>query len=189
MMNRNKRKKYIIDPKFQRDFILKFTSVVIIASLAIGFAIIFFLRDSTTVSIENTKVVVKGTSDFILPVVITTLLTVTFVSALLVFSMTLLASNRIAGPLFRLKKEIDSLKGGDLTGTFSVREKDELKDLAKSLGLMCSTLRQKHSELKVRSDSLKNYLKDKNFNISGQDWPAFSKKLEEIGEILNYFKI
>jgi methyl-accepting chemotaxis protein len=189
MMNRNKRKKYMIDPKFQRDFILKFTGVVIIASLAIGFAIIFFSRDSTTVSIENTKVVVKGTSDFILPVVITTLLTVTFISGFMVFGMTLLASNRIAGPLFRLKKEIDYLKDGDLTGTFNVREKDELKDLAKSLGSMCSTLRQKHSELKVKSDGLKNYLKDKNFKLSDQDWPAFSKKLEEIGEILNYFKV
>jgi methyl-accepting chemotaxis protein len=189
MLSRNKRRKYIVDPKFQKDFILRFTGVVVIASLAIGLAIIFFLRDSTTVAIENTKVVVKGTSDFILPVVTTTLLIVTFVSAFAVFGITLLASNRIAGPLFRLKKEIDSLKSGDLTGAFNVREKDELKDLAKSLGSMCSTLRQKHSELKTKSDSLKNYLKDKNFNLSGQDWPAFSKKLEEIGEILNYFKV
>jgi methyl-accepting chemotaxis protein len=189
MINRNKRRKYIVDPKFQRAFILKFTGVVIIASLLIGFAIVFFLRDSTTVAIENTKVVVKGTSDFILPVVIITLLTVTLISAFAVFGITLLASNRIAGPLFRLKKDIDSLKNGDLTGAFNVREKDELKDLAKSLGSMCLTLRQKHSELKTRSDSLKNYLKDKNFNLSGEDWPAFSKKLEEIGEILNYFKV
>ncbi|HOW43187.1 MAG TPA: hypothetical protein PLF03_05945 [Candidatus Omnitrophota bacterium] len=185
----NKRRKYFIDRAFQARFILRFCTIVILSSLAIGGLILFFSMNSTTVAIENTRVVVKRTSDFILPVVMLTLLGVTLVSSVVLFLLTLLTSHKIAGPLYRIKKEIDLLTGGNLNVSFTVRDKDQLKDLAKSLSMMCLTMRQKHSELKERCDDLKGFLKDKNYCVGPQDSPEFSRRLEDVQAVLNYFKI
>jgi hypothetical protein len=103
--------------------------------------------------------------------------------------MALIATHRIAGPMFRLRKEIDGLRGGDLTGAFIIRDKDQLKGLARSLSDMNMVLRQKHVELKHRTDSLKGFLKDKNYCVSFEDKEKFSELLKDIDDILIYFKV
>jgi nitrogen fixation/metabolism regulation signal transduction histidine kinase len=186
---RNKRRQYFIDKDFQTKFILKFCAIVIISSLLIGGLIFLFSQNSTTVAIENTKVVVKRTADFILPVMIGTLLIVALFSALVVTAMTLLASHKIAGPLYRLKQEIDILKEADLTRSFNIRAKDQLQALAKSLNDMSDSLRKKHTELKKKCSTLISYLKEKNFRIQPEQKEEFSKMLQDIEDILNYFKV
>jgi len=73
------RKHYLIDKKFQLAFVMKFCAVVILASLAIGTFIFYMSRNSTTVAIENTRVFVKPTSDFILPQLVVTVILVSLV--------------------------------------------------------------------------------------------------------------
>jgi methyl-accepting chemotaxis protein len=186
---RNKRKKYFIDKEFQTKFIMRFCLVVLISSMAIGWLLFYLSRGSTTVAIENTKVMVKPTADFILPQLIATLLIVTVFSSLVVIIMTLFASHKISGPLYRLNKEIELLKAGDLTSSFTIRNKDQLKDLADNLGGMCDTLREKHKDLKAKSAALKKYLEARNYTIAGDEKEDFVSRLDEIIDILGYFKV
>ncbi|HBU70450.1 MAG TPA: hypothetical protein DEE98_08750 [Elusimicrobia bacterium] len=53
-------------------------------------------------------------------------------SALFIFIIisSLVLSHRFAGPIYRLKKNLGAVASGDLTGNYSLRSKDELKDLA-----------------------------------------------------------
>jgi signal transduction histidine kinase len=163
--------------------------VVILSSLAIGALIFYLSRNSTTVAIENTRVFVKPTSDFILPQLVITVIAVSAVFSSLLFVMTLFATHRIAGPMYRLRKDIDSLRSGDLTGAFIIRDKDQLKGLAKSLNDMGFVLRQKHTDLKHRTDSLRSFLKDRNYCVSFEDKERFSDLLKDIDDILVYFKV
>lgn len=183
------RKHYLIDKQFQLAFIMKFCSVVVFSSLVIGAMIFFFTKDSTTVAIENTRVFVKPTADFILPQIVVTIIVVATVFSVVLFAMSLFATHRIVGPMYRLRKEIDNVRGGDLTGAFIIRDKDQLKGLAKSLGDMGAVLRQKHVELKDRTDSLKEFLKEKNYCVSFDDKERFSEILKEIDDVLVYFKV
>jgi methyl-accepting chemotaxis protein len=183
------RKNYLIDKKFQLTFIMKFCAVVILSSIVIGSLIFYLSRNSTTVAIENTRVFAKPTSDFILPQLVIIVIVVASVFSSLLFVMTLFATHRIAGPMYRLRKDIDSLRGGDLTGSFIIRDKDQLKGLAKSLSDMGLVLRQKHSQLKVRTDSLRGFLKEKNYCVSLEDKERFSDLLKDIDDILAYFKV
>ena len=183
------RKHYLIDKKFQLTFIMKFSAVVILSSLVIGALIFYLSRNSTTVAIENTRVFVKPTSDFILPQLVITVIAVSVVFSAVLFVMALIATHRIAGPLYRLRKEIDSFSGGDLTSAFIIRDKDQLKELAKSLNDMGTVLRQKHVELKMKTDSLRSFLKDKNYCVSFEDKERFSSMLKDIDDILIYFKV
>lgn len=52
------------------------------------------------------------------------------VMAFVIVLLTILLSHRIAGPVYRLKRGLKAVIEGDLTVRFSLREKDELKELA-----------------------------------------------------------
>ena len=189
MKMENRRRRNFIDKDFQSKFILKFCVIVLISSLLIGGLLFFFSRNSTTVAIENTKVVVKRTADYILPVIITILLITTFFSALVMLIVTLSTSHKIAGPLYRCKREIDILKEGDLRRNFNIRTKDQLQELAKSLNAMCNALKQKHMELKDKCHSLKSYLGREKLKISAEEKDELSKILEDIDATISYFKV
>jgi len=184
-----KRSLYFIDKNFQSKFIFKFCLIVIVSSVLIGGLMFFLSRNSTTVAIENTRVSVKRTADFILPVIVETLLIVVLFSAVAVLLVTLFISHKIAGPLYRLKKEIDILKEGDLTRNFNIRAKDQLQELAKSLHGMSDSLRQRHAELKNKCYTLKSYLQANDFRIPPEQKEKLSKMLQDIDTVLSYFKI
>ncbi|MFA7677427.1 MAG: methyl-accepting chemotaxis protein [Candidatus Omnitrophota bacterium] len=188
MGQKYKRRQYFIDRSFQTKFILRFCLVVIASALIIGGLVLFLSRNSTTVAIENTEVVVKGTADFILPVVVSTTLMVTLLSAIAVSLITLVTSHKIAGPLFRLKREIDFLKEGDLRRNFNIRSKDQLQNLSKSLNQMCEALRQRDIALKDKCSTLNDCLNAGNIVATGEGKDKIVGLLEEINSLLSRFK-
>ncbi len=163
-----KRRNYFIDKSFQGKFILRFSLIVIISSIIIGGLLLFLARSSTTVAIENTKVVVKNTADFLLPLILVTLIIVTIFSAISVALLTMLVSHKISGPLYRIKKEIEKLHSGDLTADFRIRKGDQLQELVNSLNQMTAAMQQKVKQLK---------------DSSAKD------EIARIKEIIGYFKI
>lgn len=184
-----KRRRYFVDRMFQTKFIAKFCLAVIITSLLAGGLIFFLSRNSTTVAIENTRVVVKRTADFIFPVIVETVLVVSFFAGLVVLLMTLFISHKIVGPLVRLKRETDFLKDGDLRRNFSVRTKDQLRDLSKSLNLTCDALREKHKELQEKYNALRNFLQKDMLHGSTETKEELARILRELNSVLNYFKV
>jgi methyl-accepting chemotaxis protein len=189
MGQEHKRRQYFIDPVFQSQFILKFCAVVIVASLLVGVVIFWLSQNSTTVAIENTRVLVKSTSDFLFPVLTITVLTVTVFTALVVLILTLLYSHRIAGPIFRLKREITLLKHGGMERNFTLRQQDQLQALAASLAEMSDTLRGKHLEINNKYHLLNQFLQNKDFPVSVEERKRLEALLEDLSETLNYFKV
>ncbi|RKY69927.1 MAG: hypothetical protein DRQ24_10115 [Candidatus Latescibacterota bacterium] len=177
-----KRRNIFIDKNFQSKFILKFCTVVIIASLLIAALLLFFSRNSTTVAIENTKVIVKRTSDFIFPVVVETVLIVAIFSSISVIIITLFASHKISGPLYRLKREIEALGKGNFKRNFNIRGNDQLQELAHALQEMCSSLRDKNLRLKEYNKKLKEYVES---NLSANDKALLFKTINEMEKELN----
>lgn len=179
-----KRRQYFIDSSFQSKFIVKFCAIVIVASLAIGAIITILSKDFTTVTIENTRVMVKTASEQMLPIIIVTVIIVNVFAAIAVIFLTLFTSHKIAGPLYRIKKEIDLLKKGNLHPNFRIRKGDQLQDLAGSLLDMSDSLRDKYILLKDRASQLRSILETK-----GADQSAILDKLNEIDRILNQFEV
>ncbi|RLB33791.1 MAG: hypothetical protein DRH12_18025 [Deltaproteobacteria bacterium] len=184
-----KRKQYFIDKSFQTKFILKFCLIVIVSSILIGGILFFLSRNSTTVAIENTKVQVKSTSSFILPLMVETLLVVSIFSAIAVLVLTLFISHKISGPLYRLKKEIDALGNGDLKVNFNIRTGDQLQNLSESLNEMVISLRRKNSELRDKFKELSNLLEDRDFCIADNEREGTRKKLKDLENVLSFFRI
>lgn len=178
-----KRRNFFIDKNFQTKFIIRFCAIVLASSLVMGILLFFLSAGFTTVAIENARVTVKRSSDFILPMIIETIAIVTIFSAVSVIFLTLFTSHKIAGPLYRLKREIDVFKAGDLNAQFHTRKTDQLQDLAKALSGMGSELRARHLELKNKISQLKDCVEK-----HPEDRNAISNKIREVEQALNYFK-
>ncbi|MCF7908630.1 MAG: hypothetical protein K9L86_07170 [Candidatus Omnitrophica bacterium] len=188
MAEKFKRRNYFIDKNFQTRFMMKFGSIIVLSSLLILGGILFFSSDSNTVAIENTKVTVKRTSDFILPIVAINLTVVVFFSGLGVLALTMLVSHQIAGPLFRLRREVDLLQRADFRRDFHIRGNDQLQAFAKSLDAMCRSLKDKHLGLKASFNSLSKFIRDRNFHIAAKDADQLLTLLDHLQVELDNFK-
>jgi len=184
-MEKFRRRNYFIDKGFQTKFIVEFCVIVIVSSLIVGVSLFYLSTDFTTVAIENAHVIVKRTSDFMMPIVAETLILVTAFSAIAVIILTLFTSHRIAGPLYRLKREIEVFKGGKIDANFKTRSTDQLQDLADALQEMGRVLGAKHREVKEKAAEVKAVLE----KMPASDKGAVMQKLGELESAINYFKV
>jgi methyl-accepting chemotaxis protein len=159
--------------------------------LTMGILYLFVFR-STTVSIINSRVVVRSTADFLLPLLLQTLLIVTILIGLATIVLTLLFSHKIAGPLYHFKKAIENLEQGDFSQDFHIRLNDQLKDLADKFNSMIGKTR---FHIQVLKDNLKN-LKEKLNNFSEYDiiehkrlyFGELKSIIDEIDKFIQHFK-
>ena len=129
-MTMERRSNYFIDKSFQTQFILKFCLLNILASLLTGVLIYVFNRQTKTVAFENLEIVVKSTSDFILPILLEILVVVSILVGGATIGVILFMSHKIAGPLYRLTLELEKMKAGNLSSPISIRAKDQLQKVA-----------------------------------------------------------
>jgi methyl-accepting chemotaxis protein len=187
-----RRRNYLIDKKFQGKFIVKFSALVIIGGI-LTIALLYLLgTQSKTVAIQNSRVVAKTTADFVLPLLIQTVIAVTILVGITAGILTLLVSHRISGPLYRFKKVIEALERGDFSSEFNIRSMDQLSGLADEINSMIRNTRQEISGLKNNAVSLKQKLD----SLAENDLPEnkratlteLKKITEEIDKAVRYFK-
>ena len=187
-----KRRNYFIEKKFQSKFILRFCSLVLMAGLlTIGILYLLSMK-STTVAIINSRVAVRTTADFLLPILLQTVLIVTIMASLATIALTLSTSHKIAGPLYRFKKVIQSLETGDFSSDFRIRSQDQLQDLSEAFNSMIKKIREEQGRLKASFISLKEKLD----NISEPEISEHKRSAlnelkricNELDKIIHYFK-
>ena len=187
-----KRRIYFIDKKFQTKFILKFCALVAIGGLLTIGIIYFLAMQSTTVSILNSRVAVRTTADFILPILAQTVVIVVVIIGLAAVMITLFFSHKIAGPLYRFKKVMEMLEKGDFSGGFKIRRLDQLQDLADTFNSMIARITSELVALKNNFYALKEKLNNISENEVVEHKRAYLNELkkisEELNRIINYFK-
>ena len=185
MEKKYKRRNYLIDKKFQTRFILRFSALVLMGGFITIALLYFFGTQSTTVAVLNSRVVAKTTGDFILPLLLQTVLAVTLVVGLAAAAMSILISHRISGPLFRFRKVMETLKEGDFSSEFHIRAMDQFHELEQSFNAMIKCTRQELH--KVKEDL--GFLKQKLDSVGDQDLPENKRQtlaeLKKISEELN----
>lgn len=187
-----KRRTYFIEKEFQTRFILKFCLLVIGGGLLTIGTLYFLAARSTTVTIANSRVVVRSTADFLLPVLIQTVLVVTVIVGLATIFITLFVSHKIVGPLYRLKKVIQTLGDGDFSTGFHIRKRDQLQALADVFNEMITKIRGNLGLLKDSFSSLKEKLDSLSEHEVAEHKRSVLRELKEITEelhrILRFFK-
>jgi len=179
---KNRRKNYYIKKEFQRNFILKFCALLIIGCLISGAIIYGMSRAAVTTTFENSRLAIRSTADYILPAVLLSSAIVIFVIGIATIFVTLFASHRIAGPLYRLEKDVDEITGGNLNIKFNLRAGDEIKPLASGLDKMAQ-------ELKGRVIGIKNGIAELEsiMDSSGKTPPEVKARLQKLKNKMDQF--
>lgn len=183
--NTAKRRIYFIDKKFQSNFILKFCLLALFGGV-ITIGLLYLLAGSaTTVSIVNSRVMVRSTADFLLPVLFQTVVVAFVVTALATIVVTMYVSHKIAGPLFRFRKVVEGIGQGDFSRTFKLRTNDQMQELAESMNQMIKANRLRIGNVKELTGMLKSNLD----HINEQDVnPGKASTLNEMKRVARELK-
>jgi len=196
--SKNRRKNYFVKASFQRKFILKFCSLVVLGS-AISGAILYFLsRDSVTTAFVDSRMVMVGTANYILPALLSSSIASIFLISIATTIAIMYISNRIAGPLFKIEKSVKELGEGDLRLRINLRSTDEITEMANSINGMTENFNKHLVEIKERSHNLSNLIENlkaaliKNKSASTDVQRLIndlSKQKEQLDKEINYFKL
>jgi len=144
----NRRRSYFIKKRFQTNFIVKFSILVIIGTIVSG-AIIYSMSASTvTTTFEDSRLKIKSTAEFVLPAVLISGAVVIIFVGISAGALTLFTSHKIAGPIYRLEIDVKKLTTGNLKTRFRMREGDQLSAITGSLNEMVEFLRTNIADAK-----------------------------------------
>ena len=149
-----KRRQYYIKKEFQARFIFRFCLILILGAAATVALTLFNTQDTLTSSYVDSRLVIESTSLAIMPsVIFTTLMTTGVIGAIAVI-VTLLASHKIAGPIYRFEKDIQRIAQGDLRHRIQIRKGDQFQELAVSLNGMIDGLSERVSAVREEAEAL-----------------------------------
>ncbi|MFC1708737.1 HAMP domain-containing protein [Candidatus Omnitrophota bacterium] len=194
----NKRKDYFIKKKFQGKFMFKFCMLVVLGAVITGAFLYLLSADTVTTAFIDSRLSIIRTSDYILPILISSsLISVVLVSIATVFVIMFL-SHRIAGPLYKMEKSVKEIGEGNLNLKINLRSTDEITEMADRLNEMTRNIRERLTEIKScvgdfgdQLDSLGNLIKDDK-SLSAQTKNALKELLaknEQLKKKIGYFKI
>jgi len=192
MEKRIKRRIYFIEKSFQAKFIMKFCGLIGLGGVLTIGLLYLWAKGATTVSIVNSRVIVTTTADFILPLLIQTVIIVTILVAIATIAVTLFVSHKIAGPLYRFKKIMEAMGEGDFLSQVKIRKGDQLQDIAKIFDNMIAKNRLKIKALKADLGVFNEKLSNISENEISENKKAYLRELKnisrEIDQTINFFK-
>lgn len=132
----HRRRIHYIKKDFQLRFILKFCLLVLLGAVVSTGVLSLLSQGTLTSSFHDSRLVIERTAVAILPAVIyTNLITLGLITLATVF-VTLYASHKLAGPMFRFESDLRAIGEGDLTKVVRLRRKDQLVDMVASINAM-----------------------------------------------------
>jgi methyl-accepting chemotaxis protein len=180
------RKNYFIDREFQGRFIIKFCLLAMLGTLVSGTLLYLFARSTVTTSFENSRLVLKSTADFMLPMILLSGGAVIVVTGIVTIFITLFTSHKIAGPLYRLEKDIAVLKEGDLTVKFRLRQGDQLERLREGLDGLSVELKGRLSGIKGAVADMDALLNEPGMSADARQG-AIREKIGRMSALLSKF--
>ncbi|MDL1955588.1 MAG: methyl-accepting chemotaxis protein [Candidatus Desulfofervidus auxilii] len=177
-MQRRKRLNFSIKREFQLRLLFKVFIIVLIS--VISSLLIFYIisRQELGETYYQAHIRIKSFQELLLPVIIGGIL----VGSLVGFLVALFFPQPIAGPLYRIEKELKKVGEGDLTLNLRIRKNDELQDLVSVINEMIKNLNEKVKLLKLNCEKL-------NIALEKGDIDAARSASTELKETIAIFKV
>ena len=183
-----KRKRFFnfsIKKRLQFRMLVKIWIIIFITLLLTGIIFYFYSDINVGKSYRLFHIKANNFLDFLFPV----LLTGFFSSLVLGFLAAVFFPYAIAGPLYRIEKELVDIGNGDLKKKINIRKLDEVGDLADSMNIMVEGLRAK---IKKMGD-ISGHIDELVAQASGENIDDIVKKIKaenaSLQEAVNIFKL
>ncbi|MFA6636969.1 MAG: methyl-accepting chemotaxis protein [Candidatus Omnitrophota bacterium] len=157
-MPKVRRKQYVIAARFQIRYILYILLFLYLGALIAGYTV--YYSAWTTLGEKLANVYPRGRLMYIFRQSNITLLVRLLLVSPLFIVIGVILSHRIAGPIYRIGKYIESLMMGDFSRGLTLRKNDEFKVLAVKMTHLCKKLRDDDIARKNRSVELQDFLKE-----------------------------
>ena len=153
---RYKRRIYILKDSAQPRYI--FTYFVIFCMGVFLFSIVFSLLSMETTSIvyKNQYFDVGRTPAVLLTDLFGSGWVIVALGGILLFTVTVFLTHRIAGPLYRLNASIKAMSECDFSFPVILRKKDDAKELAESLNRLSDVMSRRISDMRVTNHRLRS---------------------------------
>lgn len=149
-------RQYFIKKEFQSKFIIKFCLIVILGAIISGIILFAYTNQRLgNTYLESLNALKVLNDNLISNLIYTSLITVIFISIVTIV-ITLFASHKIAGPLYRLERSTEAIGNGDFTIETRLRENDEITGVASALNEMAGKLRSKMIDIKKELEEVKD---------------------------------
>ena len=185
---KRKRKRFFnfsIKKRLQLRMLVKIWSIIFITLLLTGIIFYFYSDINVGKSYRLFHVKANNFLDFLFPV----LLAGFFSSLVLGFLAAVFFPYAIAGPLYRIEKELVDIGNGDLKKKIKLRKGDEVGDLADSINIMVEGLRVK---IKKMGD-ISGHIDELVAQAPGENVDDIVKKIKaenaSLREAVNIFKL
>src|SRR6056297_4363666 len=151
-----KRKKLNLTVKreFQIWLLLRIIGVIVISTLVAVVILYFYSRQEISASFYSAHIQIRRVSDLLLPVIAAG----AFISLLSGIVLALFLPQKIAGPIFRIQKGLETIGTGDLTEHIVLRRNSTFKDLAEAVNTTTANLRVRVDEVKENQEALDSLL-------------------------------
>lgn len=180
MVTRHKRRNFFIKKDFQGKLILGYFLFVIGGCLFFMILLGAFSADTLTISYNNNDLQLGQTPVILLKEILAAQWIFIISGSVFIIIAAMLITHRIAGPMFRFEKSLDSMLKNNLNDTIHLRTKDEGKELAKKINDFNQSLSITLKNLSGHSDAITALLERANANSSN----VSAEEMEELKSVL-----
>jgi hypothetical protein len=182
-MDKNRRHIILINRDFQLKLIIKFIIINILIMILFGLFLFIFLNSEVETNLFSAHVFYKNIKDMLSPVIITLSIINIIVSSIIIAFFVMLASHKVAGPLYRFNESLKDMTNRKLGTLTALRDGDQLYECSITLKQMSQVLKDDISGIKAWIAEVKDICKK-----SGQN-DEILKKIDELENIINLYKL
>lgn len=179
-MNENKyKRKFLnlsVEKEFQRWLLVRILGVIVLSSVLAALILFFYARHETVASFYSAHIKIRRVSDLLLPVIFCGASVSLVAGALLAFFL----PQKIAGPIFRIEKELQAVRSGDLTVEIKLRKHDTLQSFAAKVNEVIADLNLSAKGLQVEGHKLQAALAQEDKAAIMISVGKLQEKLEQI---------
>ncbi len=177
--NRRKRINFSVKRQMQVRLLLK---ILLIISVSVGLmGIIFYIYSNREIAstYRQFHIQAKNFLDYLLPAVVGSL----FIALIAALAIGIFFPHRIAGPLYRIERDLkEKVGGGDLTVRFVLRKGDEVHDLANAINTTLDMLSQKVKNIKEPLEKLDSLLTEEKEHLDYEKIHALVKEAKKASD-------
>jgi len=178
-----RRRHYFINRNFQGRFILSFilmASLGVIVSIGLFNILAYRKLDRLMYSIH---IPARNINELLS----TDLIYATIIAFLLVLTVLFIAIKRltlrVAGPLYRIRKDLETIADGDLSFNITLRYRDEFKDFAEELNRLVGSQRDLFNHVRKEIETADQYTRE-----AERYYPKRDVVAEKAGQIVKHLE-
>ena len=123
-----------------------------------GVFIYFFFNSEVDSNLRSAHVTLNNVKDMLMPIVITLSVINIIVSSIVISAFVLLASHKIAGPMYRFNQALVECKNKDFTSIANIRKGDELVECSVSLANAVDTIGDDLKKIEQHVNDLRSHV-------------------------------